>query len=122
VNNPLAFIRANLSQLEKLAHELSDRASRRYSPRPCARCSTTRWSWSEKRKKVSSASRRWWRASSRSRATIRTIRTSHAVDLARVADAAVAMASVGMPPGRSGASAARCRWRGAWKATWSRSR
>jgi len=100
VNNPLAFIRANLSQLEKLAHELSD-------PRVAALLSATVRSLlddavelvGETQEGVERIAALVARLKSFARNDPHDPARRTPVDLARVADAAVAMASVGMPPG-----------------------
>jgi two-component system sensor histidine kinase HupT/HoxJ len=100
VNNPLAFIRANLSQLEKLAHELSD-------PRVAALLSPTARSLlgdagelvGDTQEGVERIAALVMRLKSFARNDPHDPARRVRVDLSRVADAAIAMASVGLPPG-----------------------
>jgi signal transduction histidine kinase len=105
VNNPLAFIRANLRQLEKLAHELAAPAVVERLP-AAARTLVTEAAelvddtqeGVDRIAELVSRLRRFARSEPAGQAS------PTAVDLAHVADAAVAMASIGQPAG-----AIRCR-------------
>jgi signal transduction histidine kinase len=98
VNNPLAFIRANLGQLEKLAHELG-------APEVAARLPATAQALvAESAELVSDTQEgvdRIAQLVTRLRSFARSEPAGHSqptcVDLAHVADAAVAMAGIGLP-------------------------
>lgn len=98
VNNPLAFIRANLSQLEKLACEVAD-------PAISARLSASGQPIAEDARELVSDTQegveRIAALVQRLKAFARNESTDSArvspVDLGRVADKAIAMASVGLP-------------------------
>ena len=100
VNNPLAFIRANLSQLEKLAHELAapDVIARLpASAQPLA--SDVRELVADTQEGVDRIAALVQRLKSFARSEPVAAERGAPVDLARVADAAIALASVGMAEG-----------------------
>jgi signal transduction histidine kinase len=100
VNNPLAFIRANLSQLEKLAHELSDpRVAALLSPAARSLLGDARELVGDTQDGVERIAALVARLKSFARNDPHDPARRTPVDLARVADAAVAMASVGLPSG-----------------------
>ena len=100
VNNPLAFIRANLSQLEKLAHELSDpRVAALLSPNARSLLGDAVELVGDTQEGVERIAALVTRLKSFARNDPHDPARRTPVDLARVADAAVAMASVGLQPG-----------------------
>jgi signal transduction histidine kinase len=100
VNNPLAFIRANLSQLEKLAHELSDpRIAQLLAPPARSLLGDAMELVSDTQEGVERIAALVMRLKSFARNDPHDPAKRTQVDLARVADAAVAMASVGLPAG-----------------------
>jgi len=100
VNNPLAFIRANLSQLEKLAHELSDpRVAALLSPSARSLLGDAVELVADTQEGVERIAGLVMRLKSFARNDPHDPARRTLVDLSRVADAAVAMASVGLPPG-----------------------
>lgn len=100
VNNPLAFIRANLSQLEKLAHELSDpRVAALLSPTARSLLGDAAELVGDTQEGVERIAALVMRLKSFARNDPHDPARRTQVDLSRVADAAVAMASVGLPAG-----------------------
>jgi signal transduction histidine kinase len=100
VNNPLAFIRANLSQLEKLAHELSD--SRAAEALPASARSLVAEAGelvADTQEGVERIAALVSRLKTFARNDPHDPARRGPVDLARVADAAITMASVGLPAG-----------------------
>jgi len=100
VNNPLAFIRANLSQLEKLAHELSHPATAEALP-PGARSQVAEAGElvGDTQEGVERIAALVLRLKTFARNDPHEPARRGPVDLARVADAAITMASVGLPTG-----------------------
>lgn len=99
VNNPLAFIRANLSQLEKLAHELD--ASAAAAPLPAGLrvlAAEAGELVEETQEGVERIAALVLRLKSFARGETAEAQRGP-VDLGRVADTAIAMASVGLPAG-----------------------
>jgi two-component system sensor histidine kinase HupT/HoxJ len=100
VNNPLAFIRANLSQLEKLVHELSDpRVAALLSPIARSLLGDASELVGDTQEGVERIAALVMRLKSFARNDPHDPARRARVDLSRVADAAIAMASVGLPPG-----------------------
>jgi len=100
VNNPLAFIRANLSQLEKLAHELSDpRVAVLLAPTARSLLGDAGELIGDTQEGVERIAALVMRLKSFARNDPHDPARRARVDLSRVADAAIAMASVGLPPG-----------------------
>lgn len=104
VNNPLAFIRANLGQLEKLAHELGTPDIARRLPEPAqALVAESAELVSDTQEGVERIAQLVTRLRSFARSEPVGEVKPTGVDLAQVADAAVAMAGIGLP-----AQAIRC--------------
>jgi len=100
VNNPLAFIRANLSQLEKLAAEVSSREfAARLPDRARAIASDARELVADTQEGVERIAALVHRLKTFARNESVDPGRRSPVDLGRVADAAIAMASVGLPRG-----------------------
>jgi signal transduction histidine kinase len=100
VNNPLAFIRANLAQLEKLAHELADPLASAALPDDLReRAEETSELVADTQEGVERITALVTRLKSFARGDTQGSGQRRPVDLGRVADAAIAMASVGLPPG-----------------------
>jgi signal transduction histidine kinase len=100
VNNPLAFIRANLSQLEKLAHELADaRAKGDLPPGLNATVADAGELVEDTQEGVERIAALVMRLKSFARNDPHDPGRRTRTELARVADAAIALACVGLPPG-----------------------
>ena len=100
VNNPLAFIRANLSQLEKLAHELSDpRVAELLAPTARSLLGGAGELVGDTQEGVERIAALVMRLKSFARNDPHDPARRARVDLSRVADTAIAMASVGLSPG-----------------------